>query len=307
MSTTEKPAPLALAALLIGATAIGFAPIFTRISPVAPIATGFWRMLLALPIFYLLMRREHAAAAPATFAKPWHVLALALPGVFFAGDMGFWNTSVNTTSIANSTLLTNISPIFVALMSWLVFKERFTRIFLLGMAAAIAGALMLMGSSFQFNPEHLLGDFLGASSGIFYGSYLLSLSKLRRRFGTAHLMCFTSVAACPVLLIAAWCMGQHFFWEGPQLQGWSILFALAIVSHVGGQGLIAYALAHLPVTFSAVGLLLQPVVASIVAIFAFGEGLSLLQAAGGLVVLTGVFLCRVGSAPKAEHLEEKYE
>ena len=102
-------------------------------------------------------------------------------------------------------------------------------------------------------------------------------------------------------------MGQSFVWSGPPLHGWTILFGLALVSHVGGQGLIAYALAHLPATFSAVGLLLQPVVAALVAMYAFNESLSALQLSGGLVVLIGVLLCRVGSAAKTEHLEEKYE
>lgn len=307
MTQTQKAAPLALAALFIGAAAIGFAPIFTRMSPTEPVATGFWRLFLAMPMFVLLAYGEKGGARSAGFTKPWHVLAVALPGVFFAGDMGFWNTSVNTTSIANSTLLTNISPIFVAIISWLIFKERFTRVFLLGMAAAIAGSLMLMGSSVQFKPENLFGDFLGAASGIFYGSYLLSLSRLRQRMGTAHLMAYTSLAACPVLLAAAWLMGQPLLWEGPQLRGWTILMALALISHVGGQGLIAYALAHLPATFSAIGLLLQPVVAAIVAMFAFDEQLTALQWGGGAVVLIGVYLCRVGSAAKQEHLDEKYE
>ena len=313
MPTSHKAAPLALAALLLGASAIGLAPIFVRVSEVGPVATGFWRVFLAMPVFFFMMPRGTLGTEAKGLAKPWHALAITLPGIFFGIDMALWNTSVTTTSVANATLLTNISPIFVALVSWLVFKERFTLTFIVGMVGAFAGCLMLMGSNLQLKPEYLRGDIIGAISGIFYGSYVFSLSMLRKRYDTAHIMFYTSLAGSPVLALWAWGSGESLFWSGNQLYGWGILFAIALISHVGGQGLIAYALAHLPVTFSAAGLLMQPVVAAIAAIFVFKEYLAPLQLAGGIVVLIGVFLCRIGSAPKPQkpgedpHLEEKYE
>ena len=307
MPTEHKAAPLALAALFIGASAIGLAPIFVRLSSVGPVATGFWRVFLAMPVFFLMIPRGSFGTEARAYLKPWHGLAILLPGIFFGVDMALWNTSVATTSVANATLLTNISPIFVAWVSWFFFKERFTAIFIIGMIGAFAGCLMLMGSSLQFNPENFRGDVIGAVSGIFYGSYVFSLSVVRKKFDTAHVMFYTSLAGSPLLAVWAWLSGQSLFWDGPQVHGWTVLFAIALVSHVGGQGLIAYALAHLPVTFSSIGLLLQPVVAAIAAIIVFGESLGPLQLAGGIVVLIGVFLCRIGSAAKKEHLEEKYE
>jgi len=296
---------IALAALIIGATGIGFAPILVRISPVEAVASGFWRIFLAMPVFALLMLREQRPRqVDTTNRSRWAWAAILLPGIFFAADMALWNTSVNTTTVANATLLTNISPIFVALFSWLVFKERFTRIFLGGMLLAFIGSGMLMGSSFQLKPENLWGDFLGALSGVFFGSYLLSQSRLRMTYGTGHLMFYTSLVGAPILLFLCWLLGQNIFWNGNVLSGWSILLALALVSHVGGQGLIAYALAHLPATFSAIGLLVQPLVATVVAWIALGESLSGLQIAGAAVVMMGVYYCRVGSR-KSDVLPEE--
>lgn len=303
----DKAAPLALAALLIGASAIGLAPIFVRLSPIGPVATGFWRVFLAMPVFFLLMDRSQLGREGQQYDRNWKALAITLPGIFFGIDMALWNTSVAMTSVANATLLTNISPIFVAIVSWFMFGERFTRTFIVGMIAAFAGCLLLMGNSLKFEPAHLPGDIIGAVSGIFYGSYVFSLSLMRKRFSAPHVMFYTSLAGSPLLAIWAWLGGQSLLWTGPQFHGWLVLFALALISHVGGQGLIAYALAHLPVTFSSVGLLMQPVVAALAAIVVFHESLGPLQLAGGLVVLAGVFLCRIGSAPKKEHLEEKYE
>lgn len=303
----DKAAPLALVALFVGASAIGLAPIFVRLSLVGPVATGFWRVLLSAPVFLLLMDRKLLGTEAAQFTPKWKVLAITLPGIFFGIDMALWNTSVNTTSVANATLLTNISPIFVAVVSWFMFGERFTGTFIIGMIGAFAGCLLLMGNSLKFEPAHLPGDIIGAVSGIFYGSYVFSLSLMRKRFSAPHIMFYTSVASSPLLAVWAWASGQSLLPHENLTYAWGVLFALALISHVGGQGLIAYALAHLPVTFSSVGLLLQPVVAALAAIVVFHETLGPLQLAGGLVVLAGVFLCRIGSAPKKEHLEEKYE
>ena len=78
--------------------------------------------------------------------------------------------------------------------------------------------------------------------------------------------------------------------------GWLKLLGLAWISHAAGQGLIAYALAHLPAGFSSVGLLFQPVMAALFAWVLLGESLSVLQVVGGTVVLAGIALARLGSA-----------
>jgi len=77
--------------------------------------------------------------------------------------------------------------------------------------------------------------------------------------------------------------------------GWLVLLGLAWITHAGGQGLIAYALAHLPAAFSSVGLLFQPVMAAAFAWVLLGEPLALLQIAAGVVVLAGIYLASRGS------------
>jgi drug/metabolite transporter (DMT)-like permease len=77
--------------------------------------------------------------------------------------------------------------------------------------------------------------------------------------------------------------------------GWLVLVGLALVSHAAGQGLIAYALAHLPAAFSSVSLLFQPVMAALFAWLLLAEPLVAVQVAGGVVVLLGIWLARRGS------------
>jgi drug/metabolite transporter (DMT)-like permease len=77
--------------------------------------------------------------------------------------------------------------------------------------------------------------------------------------------------------------------------GWLPLLGLALVCQFGGQGLITYAVAHLPANFSSVSLLTQPVVAALLAWIFFGEALAVLQWWGGAAVLLGIYFARRGT------------
>jgi drug/metabolite transporter (DMT)-like permease len=114
-----------------------------------------------------------------------------------------------------------------------------------------------------------------------------------RGAATLQLMAVTSTVTAGVLLPAALASGEVLLPGGAT--GWLVLLGLAWVSHAAGQGLIAYALAHLPAAFSAVGLLFQPVMAAAFAWLLLGEPLVALQVAGGAVVLAGIYLARRSS------------
>src|SRR6202165_3481013 len=137
-----------LVSLLRGATCIALSPIFVRVSEAGPTATAFWRVALAVPPLWLLyaLRRE---AAPRTYPAKWPRLLAA--GVAFAGDLGFWHTSIKLTSVANSTLLANLASIFVTLAAWLFLRQAPSRLFLAGLAAALAGVAVLVKTSLAFS------------------------------------------------------------------------------------------------------------------------------------------------------------
>src|SRR4051794_30517082 len=280
----------AVSALLLGAACIALSPIFVRLSQTGPTATAFWRVALAVPvlwIFWLMNKRsgtDHRAA--------WPLLLAA--GVAFAGDLAFWHTSIKLTSVANSTLLANLASIFVTLAAWIFLRHKPTGIFLAGLAAALAGVAMLVTTSLEFSGTGLIGDALGLVTAMFYAAYILAVKGLRDRGETVlRLMAFTSTLTAVILLPVALVSGESMLPH--TAYGWTILLGLALISHVAGQGLIAYALAHLPATFSSVGLLLQPVIAAFFAWVLLAEPLVPLQIAGGLVVLFGIYVARRGS------------
>ena len=282
---------LAFPALLGGAVCIAFAPIFVRLSETGPIATAFYRMALSLPLLWAWMKFLPGSAVrrPPSLGD-YGVLVLA--GVFFASDLAVWHWSIKLTAVANATLFANFAPVFVTLGSWWLFGERFTRTFLVSIGLGIAGAAILMGDSLNLHTQNFAGDVLGLTAAVFYGAYLLTVSRLRRSFSTAVIMTWSGAASAAILLPLAWVSGDVLF--PVSAYGCVILLALALFSHAGGQSLIAHALAHLSAAFSSVSLLLQPVVASLLAWLLLAEPLRAWQGLGGLMVLAAIALARHG-------------
>jgi drug/metabolite transporter (DMT)-like permease len=285
-------ARIALGALITGAMTIGVAPILVRLSEVGPSATAFWRLALATPMFWLWMSLEGPRPTPRQPSRTDYIL-LTVAGLFYAGDISVWHWSITFTSVANATLLTNFAPIFVTLGAWLLWRQRFRRIFFVGLVLALLGAAMLVGASFRGGGQNFLGDVLGLVSAIFYGGYILTIKQLRSRFSTPTIMTWGGIVSSIAVLIIAVLSGEQLL--AFTLLGWAMLFGLALISQVGGQGLIAYALAHLPAPFSSVTLLLQPVVAAFLAWLILDEVLGPWQALGGVIVLVGIWLARRGS------------
>jgi drug/metabolite transporter (DMT)-like permease len=282
---------LALSALFAGATCIALSPIWVRVSEVGPTASAFWRVALAVPLLWLL--QGLANNQQKAFDRR-HARLLLAAGAAFAGDLAFWHWSIKFTSVANSTLLANLASIFVTLAVWFIWRQRPSGVFLAGLATALAGVAMLVRTSLEFSPTALLGDALGVITAIFYAWYLLSVKDVRD-LGTAtvRLMAVTTTITTAFLLPVALASGEALLPESGI--GWLKLLGLAWISHSAGQGLIAYALAHLPAAFSSVSLLFQPVMAAVFAWVLLGEPLVALQVAGGVVVLVGIYLARRGS------------
>lgn len=298
---------------MLGALGIGSSGLFVRLAETGPTATAFWRGALALPflaIWALLEPRRGNLTAPERAAVP-HVrrfdARLLWAGVFFAGDLGLWHWSLLETSIAASTLEANLAPLVVTLVAWLLWGERPTLRFTLALGCALAGVLLILGpklgahaaaSAHAAAGAHavvgagpapgIAGDLLGLATACFYAGYLVVVAQLRETRGAGNVMFWVTLIFSALLLPIA--LTQRFL---PQtLAGWANLAGLALIAQFFGQGLIAYALAHLPATFGSVGLYVQPIAAAIYAWLLLGERLAPVQIAGAGVVLAAIALGR---------------
>lgn len=285
--------PTAFAALLIGAAAVGGSAIFVRLSELGALPSAFYRPLLAIPAVWLwlaLAPRNSDTRPPRTRGDYGRLL---LAGAFFAGDLAFWHLSLHRTTVANATLFANAAPVFVVLGGWLLFGQRVGRRFLAGMALALAGGACLVGGTLTLDPANLIGDAYGLTTAVFLASYLIAVERLRTQFSTGTIMLWTSIGTAVVLLPVALATGEPMI--AVTAYGWAILLGLGLISHAAGQGLIAYALAHLPASLAAVGLLFEPVAAAVMAVVILAEPLSPWQTIGGGVILWGIFIARRGT------------
>lgn len=286
----------AIAVLIFGACMIGFGPVLVRLAEangVGPAAAGFWRVTLALPI---LLAMTAAAREPAGGRAPSRIAAFI--GVLFAGDLLFWHYGIRFTSVANATVLSNMTPLLVTAAAWLMYRQTPRPVFLVGMALGIGGSAMMALAKGGAGLSPHLGDALSAMTAVWYAAYMLVVRQARQRMSATVLILWSSLVASPLLLASALALHEPVWPTGPV--GWAALVGLGVM-HVAGQGSIAWALGRLPAPLAAVVVLVQPVVAALSAWVAFGERLTWVQAAGCAVALGGVALAQASGRKAVEH------
>ncbi|MDC0111902.1 DMT family transporter [Emcibacteraceae bacterium] len=287
---------VAFVALLIGGIAIGTSPIFMRFAQevVTPTSAAFWRLALSLPILiswqlYDITKntKKNTPGLRLLEMKPFVII-----GFFFALDLTLWHWSVQLTTVANATLLANMAAIFTAIGGFLFFGERFSITFIAGMVLALFGAMSLMGSSVELGSNHLIGDSIGLVTAFAYAGYMIASAQARKKYSTVSIVLGTSLVGCVFLFPIAMYEAGNFM--PLSLIDWLPLLALGWFTHVVGQSLIVYALAHLPAALGSVGLLIQPMVAAILAWMLFSEVLGIYHFFGATLIISGIFICKKG-------------
>lgn len=289
---------LPLLVVLASASVLGLAPILVRLTETGPAAAGFWRFVFALPLLLFLVGRPGGEG----LGRPskWMLLA----GLFFALDLSFWHYGIVMTSVANATVLCNLTPVVVTLIGWLIFKERPARLFILALALAMGGALaMAAGAQPGQGTNPPLGDLLSLTVSFWYAGYFLAVKAARNTAGALKVTFWATLAGLPLMGGVALALGEDMI--PATAAGWAACVAMGLM-HVAGQGGVAWALGRLPAAITAVTILIQPLVAAGLSWIIFGETLAPVQALGGALVLGAIVLAqwsnragtKTGAAPK---------
>ena len=165
-----KPHPLAFPALLLGNIALAFGPWLVRLSDVGPVATGFWRVTLALPFLWIVSKTARQAPH---WPKRSLVIAILIAAVFYVLDLAAWNAGIRMTKLGNATLFGNTGSFVFAIYGlWLV--HRLPSLKQAGsLILALGGAALLMSGSYELSPGNFTGDVLTLVAGLLYGGYLI--------------------------------------------------------------------------------------------------------------------------------------
>jgi drug/metabolite transporter (DMT)-like permease len=253
---------------------------------------------MALPVLYAWMRIEEARAVGGPDTRPLFSPVIILTAVIFALDLFFWHLAILNTTVANATFFATTAPIWVIVFGWILFRRRASAASLMGLCLCMIGGAALIGHSFAVAPERLVGDALAAITAVFFGAYFLVVERSRQHYRAARATFGMSVLCAAILLViaigASLVLGHRFFpstWEGL-----AVLAALGIISHAGGQGLLAVALGSLPATFSSLVIFMETLAAALAGWLVLSEAVTLMQAIGGLIILAGIYVARPKTA-----------
>ena len=279
---------MAYGALAAGVICLGWSAIFVKFADVDGPVSAFYRFVFAGAIMvpWRLIKRSKLPSRR-------DFILIFIGGAFFAGDLALWNSSLLITNVATSTLLVSSAPLWVGLVVFIVFKEKLSIYYWIGLAIALGGLMFLLGSEALqgltvSGGSVMTGNLMALGGSFCYGGYVVTLQRARLRVDTFTFMAFSIVSSLVVLLVINLIMGTQLTGYSAATYGW--LVALGLITHLTGWISINYAMGHLPHGPASVGLLGQSVVTALLAMPLLSQFLSVFQIIGGLLVLSGIFL-----------------
>jgi len=290
----RNSARFAVPALVIANVSLAMGPWLVRLAQaqghVGPVGSGFWRLMLALPVLLIAARSEAGERQPAN-KRPLVRLAI-LSGLFFGADLGAWHAGILHTRLANATLLGNVTAILFPLYGFIAARALPSRRQGIALALAMLGAVLLLGRSYELSTRNLIGDFLCVFAGVSYTGYLVAADRARSGLGPLTTLAWSVAAGIPLLLVAALTLGDPIW---PRI--WWPLILMTLGSQIVGQGLILYAVSRVSALVVGLMLLLQPVVASAIGWLVYGEKLTLFDFIGAIAIAAAVLLVRETRRP----------
>ncbi len=277
--------PLIWLALTGAVGIISFAAIIIKLIPAPTAVIAAYRMAFAA-----LLLLPFAWRGRADFGKiaGRELLLSLLSGLFLALHFLAWIGSLKFTSVASSVVLVTTNPIFVGLGTRFILRERLGRALLWGIALSVLGGLLIGYTDFQFGAEELKGDLLALAGAVMASSYFLTGRHVRQRLGLINYIFIVYGLAAAILLCIVFSTAQPL--GGYPGEVYLLLFLLALGPQVLGHSTLNWALKYTSAATVAVAILGEPVGSTVLAYFILGEGITLLKALGGLLILAGIYL-----------------
>lgn len=292
-SPAAHPGRYAFAALIVANLFLALGPWMVRLTDVGPVAAGFWRLALAIPLLLLLARSGKGAAS--RFRLSWAMgLMIVVGGFFFAADLAAWHYGIVRTKLANATLFGNFASFIFAFYGFVVMRTLPRPAQAGALVLAVAGTAFLLGNSYELSPKNFAGDLFAILAGIFYFFYLITIDRARQSLAPMPVLALSTIAGTMPLLLFALALGEQVMPES-----WTPLLLLSLGSQVIGQGLLVYSMGYLSPVVVGLGLLTQPAVSALVGWLAYDERLGTTDLIGGLMICAALVLIRLPERGRA--------
>ena len=201
---------------------------------------------------------------------------------------GAWHAGIRLTKLGNATLFGNFASFaFAAYGLWMARKWP-THIQAVALTLAAAGCVALMAGSAELSARHLRGDILALAAGLLYTGYLITVERTRSRLEPLPLLFLASLFGAAMLLPASAMLGERIV-----PVDWSPLLILALSSQLVGQGMLVYALGHVPPLVIGLALLTQPAISAFIGWVAYGETMTRLDWTGAVAIGLALVLVRL--------------
>jgi len=286
--STDKPFISPYLALFLGVVAVSTSAIFVKLaSAPAPVIAAYrliFSALLTLP--FLLWNRGVLTEIRQFSQKEW--LLSTLSGAFLASHFLLWFESLRYTSVASSTVLVTLQPLFSFIGGYFLFGEKLRPLALSGGLLAIAGSFVIGWGDFRIGGMALWGDILALLGAVTVTAYWLIGQYIRQRVSSfAYTLVVYTITS---LLLLAYNLGLGYPLTGYPSTDWLWFFCLALFPTLLGHSIFNWIIKWLNTTTISMGILGEPVGTAILAYFILGEGVTLPQWVGGLIILFGIYL-----------------
>lgn len=282
----EKPAVHPYIPIIIGVVSVALSAIFVKMTSADSGVTAFYRMLFSVLIMSPLFLMKYTHEIKKLTRRDWVFTAIA--GVFLAFHFILWFESLNYTSVASSTVLVTMQPLFAFAGTYFFFKERLSFKTLVSGGIAILGSILIGYGDFKISGDALFGDILAIIACALITAYLLFGQDVRKRLSLVTYTFVVYSVSTITLFFYIIFKGESF---GPYPAAeWMWFLLLAIIPNLLGHTLFNWALKWVSTNVISIAILFEPVGAAVLAYFILGELLTASQIIGGSVVLAGIIL-----------------
>lgn len=272
--------------LFCGVFALSTSAIFVKMANAPSGVIAFYRLFLAgVALFpFLLFRKEARAEVRGLSGAQWGKIIAA--GLFLALHYVMWFESLRFTSIASSTVLVSLQPLFSLALEHFLLKSRMSATGLCGCAIALGGCVIIGSGDFQVSGMSLVGDVIAFLAAGVIALYFFIGQKVRQETSAVTYSVLSYFASAVALAVYMGVQGNPFV--GYAKGTWLAFLGLALVSTVGGQFIFNLLLKKLPASAVTMSILAEPVGTCILAYLFLHETISMQQLIGIVVIIGGL-------------------
>ncbi|HLT55543.1 MAG TPA: DMT family transporter [Bacillota bacterium] len=282
-------------AITIGVVAVSTSAVLVKLADQAPAGIiALYRLLFAVLIMIPFIWMKYIDELKHISKKNWILSVLA--GLSLAIHFILWFESLNYTSVASSTVLVTMQPIFAFIGTYFLFGERFSPGTIISLIIALLGSIIISWGDFQISGSALFGDMLALLGAVSVTVYFLLGQELRKNLS---LMTYTFIvySVSTLALVAYNVLLQNPFIGFPGSH-WYVFLGLAIIPTFLGHSLFNWALKWVSSSTISMAIVFEPVGAAILAYWILSENITWSQVLGGSIVIFGLLLFILSTSRK---------